>query len=248
MAKKMRAGFYSLSCCEGCELVVFDLEEKLLKALEFVEIVDARLFDGNHPNEKLDIAIVEGGVQSELDKKHLEEIRERSTYLVAFGACATIAGIPGIRNSLPKEMQAKLNSKAIIPVKEKVFPVPAVVKTDFVLQGCPAFTHELLDLLVALYHGKKPVLENIPVCKECKERENPCLLFEGIPCLGPVTYAGCKALCPTERAQCIGCRGFTEDANFEALRKRFRKMDVDERIIHNLFTYFNQNPFKKEGE
>ena len=249
MAKKIKAGFYSLSCCEGCETAVFDLEENLLKALGFIEIVDARFFDGNHPEEKLDVAIVEGCVESDADKEHLLEIRARADILVAFGACATIVGIPGIRNALPEEVQKRLNSKAIIPTKEKAYPLSAFVKVDAMLQGCPIFTHELLDVLVKLYHGIAPRLEDVPVCNECKEQENPCLLFEGIPCLGPVTYAGCKALCPTERAQCIGCRGFTNDANFESLREKFREMGVDKKIIQNLFTYFNPDPFKKkEGE
>ena len=248
MPKKLKAGFYSLSCCEGCEIVMFDLEENFLKTLNFVEIVEARLFDGKHPTEKLDIAIVEGCVESDADKKHLLEIRDRCKYLVAFGACATIVGIPGIRNALPKEVQKKLNRKAIVPVKEKALPLSAFVKVDALLQGCPAFTHEIVDVLVKIYHGIVPSLEEVPVCNECKERENPCLLFEGVPCLGPVTYAGCKALCPSEKAQCIGCRGFTKDGNFKALRKKFQEMGASEKEIQNLFTYFNQDPFAKKKE
>jgi len=248
MKKKLRIGLYSLSCCEGCEIVLFDLEKELLKALDMITIVDARLIDGNHPKEKLDAAIVEGCVETEKDKKHLLEIRERASYLIGFGACATIAGIPGIRNALPEQIQKKLASKAIIPPKDKVYPITAFVNVDYLMQGCPVFSHELLDVIVKLFHGIKPRLDEMPVCKECRERENPCLLDQGIPCLGPVSYAGCKALCPSERAQCIGCRGFTKDANFESLRDKFRKMGVSEKEIHNLFTYFNPNPFKKKEE
>ncbi len=249
MRKKLRVGFFSLSCCEGCSLVFFDLEENMLKALDFIEIVDARLFDGNHPEERLDLAIIEGGIQNERDKDDLVAVRKRSDYLIGFGACATVAGVPGMRNALPQQMQKSLQKKAIKPIKEKVYPINAFVKVDYLLQGCPVFTHELLDVLVKLYHGTKPKLEEVPVCKECIERENPCLLFQRIPCLGPVSYGGCKALCPTERGQCIACRGITKDGNFEALRELFRKMGVSEQEIHNLFTYFTANPFeKKEGE
>lgn len=248
MGKKLRAGFYSLSCCEGCEIVLFDLEERLLKVLEFIEIVDARLFDGNHPGQKLDVAIVEGCVESDSDKRRLLEIREKCSLLVGFGACATIVGIPGIRNALPEAIQKKLNRKAVFPVKEKAYPIPAFVKTDYLMQGCPVFSHEIVDVLVKLYHGIIPKQEEVPVCKECRENENPCLLFQGIPCLGPVTYAGCRALCPGEKAQCIGCRGFTKDANFVSLREKFREMDVPEKIINNLFTYFNQSPFGEKEE
>jgi len=244
--KKLKAGFYSLSCCEGCELILFDLEQNFPKALEMIEIIDARLFDGSHPKEKLDIAFVEGCVEADSDKKHLLEIRKRAKLLVAFGACATIVGIPGIRNALPFNIASKLNAKAVLPVKEKAFPLTAFVKVDYLMHGCPVFSHELLDVIVKLFHGIIPRLEEVPVCKECKQRENPCLLLKGVPCLGPVSYAGCKALCPSENAQCIGCRGFTKDANFDALREKFREMGIDEKLIHNLFTYFNPDPFKEE--
>tara|TARA_Y100000310_G_scaffold329315_1_gene398921 strand:- start:277 stop:1020 length:744 start_codon:yes stop_codon:yes gene_type:complete len=246
MGKKMKIGFYSLSCCEGCELVFFDLEENMLKALDFVEVVEARLFDGKHPDKKLDVAIIEGGVQTELDKEHLLQIRKRADYVIGFGACATIAGVPGMRNALPEKLKQQIKKKVIIPIKEKVLPINALVKTDYLMQGCPVFTHELLDILVKLYHGIKPVLDEMPVCKECKEQSNPCLLFEGIPCLGSVSYAGCKALCPNQHAQCIGCRGFTKDGNFSSLREKFREMKISEHEIKNLFTYFNPDPF--EGE
>jgi sulfhydrogenase subunit delta len=246
MPKKLKAGFFSLSCCEGCSLVFFDLEEKMLKALGFIEIVDARLFDGNHPNEKLDLAIVEGGVQSERDKRALIAIRERSAFLVGFGACATIAGIPGIRNALPGETRTALKKKAIVPIKERVFPIGSFVRVDYLMQGCPVFSHELFDVLVKLHHGIAPRLEEIAVCKECREKENPCLLLGGEPCLGPVAYAGCRALCPSENAPCIACRGFTQDGNFASLREIFRKNGVSEQEIGNLFTYFTANPFDKK--
>ena len=248
MKNKLKVGLYSLSCCEGCEIVFFDLGKELLKALDMITIVDARLIDGNHPKEKLDAAIVEGCVETDLDKKHLLEIRERADYLIGFGACATIAGIPGIRNALPEAIKKKLERKAIIPTKDKAYPITAFVEVDYLMQGCPVFTHELLDVIVKLFHGIKPRLDEMPVCKECKEQENQCLLFQGIPCLGPVSYAGCKALCPTENAQCIGCRGFTKDANFESLRNKFREMGLNEKEIYNLFTYFNPDPFGKKGE
>lgn len=244
MPKKLRLGFFSLSCCEGCSLVFFDLEQNLLKALKFLDIVEARLFDGKHPDQWLDVAIVEGGVQNERDKRELIALRERCTYLIGFGACATIGGVPGMRNALPKQAQAAIKKKAIKPIKQKVYPINAFVKVDYLMQGCPVFTHELLDVLVKLFHGIRPVLEEVPVCMECREQENSCMLFQGIPCLGPVTYAGCKALCPSNGAQCIGCRGFLKEANFEALLTLFKQMNVSEREIMNLLTYFNENPLK----
>ncbi|MBN2067608.1 MAG: hypothetical protein JW744_04025 [Candidatus Diapherotrites archaeon] len=240
--KKLKIGFFSLTCCEGCELAVLDLEERLLKALNYIEIADSRLLLEKPLSKKLDIAFVEGSVISKHDLDSLHSIRERSSFLVALGACATIAGIPGIRNSLPDYLQDKIKRNQIKPMKEKAFPISAFVKVDFLLQGCSINEEEFLTFLNRFLHGKTTRLEQIPVCFECKHRQNSCLLLKGIACLGPVTYAGCNALCPSENAQCIGCRGFTDDANFTALDSLFKEIGLSKEERHNLFTYFNQLP------
>jgi len=249
LPKKLRVGFFSLSCCEGCGLALLDLEEKLLKALNFIEIAESRLLL-EKPKEnasRLDIAFVEGSVVSNSDLNKLQAVREKSGFLVAMGACAAIAGIPGIRNSLPKEIQKRLVEKAIKPVKGKAYPLSAFAKVDFMLNGCSINEQEFLDFLNRFLHGEKPRLQEIPVCFECKLRENACLLLKGIPCLGPVSYAGCNALCPSEKAQCIGCRGFTKDANFASLNRLFEEAGLSKKERFNLFTYFNPLPKELKG-
>lgn len=241
---KVRAGFFSLSCCEGCELAVLDLEEKLLKAFNELEIVESRLLlEKLKPNaSRLDVSFVEGSVISKHDLDKLHYVREKSNYLVALGACATIAGIPGIRNALPQGLRKKLKRQAIKPVKEKAYPLSAFVKVDYLLQGCSINEQEFFDFLNKFLHGAKPVLQEVPVCFECKRRENACLLLKGEACLGPASYAGCDALCPSQNAQCIGCRGFTGDANFRALDGLFREFGLSKKERYNLFTYFNPLP------
>lgn len=249
MAKeKTRIGLFSLTCCEGCEFAILDLEEKLLKAFESIEIVEARvLMEKIKPKAKeLDIAFVEGSVVSNHDLEKLHYIREKSRLLVALGACATIAGIPGIRNALPQGIRERLKEKAIKPVKEKAYPLSAFVKVDYLLQGCSINENEFLDFINKAMHGVIPKLEDVPVCFECKLKENGCLLLKGIPCLGPVSFAGCDALCPSFNAQCIGCRGFTGDANFKSLDALFEKMGQTKKQRYNLFTYFNQLPKELE--
>jgi coenzyme F420-reducing hydrogenase gamma subunit len=242
--KKLAIGFFSLSCCEGCELAVLDLEEKLLQAFKQVEIVESRLLmERIKPAAaRLDIAFVEGSVVSKQDLDKLHYIREKTDFLVAFGACAAIAGIPGIRNALPASLQEKVKRQAIKPLKEKVYSLSAFVQVDHLLQGCSINELEFLDFLNKYLHGVKPRLEEVPVCFECKLRENDCLLLKGIACLGPASYAGCDALCPSQNAQCIGCRGFTKDANFKALDGLFKGIGLSKKERYNLFTYFNPLP------
>jgi len=247
--QKLKIGFFSLTCCEGCGFAVLDLEEKLLRAFELIEIVESRvLMEKPRPSAiKLDVAFVEGSVVTKHDLDKLMEIRQKASFLVALGACATIAGINGIRASLPKEMNEMLKRNALRPVKEKAFPLSAFVPVDFMLQGCPINEQEFLDFLNKFLHGVKPRLDDTPVCFECKLRENDCLLLKGIPCLGPASYAGCNALCPSLNAQCIGCRGFTGDANFSSLDSIFKEIGLTKKQRFNLFTYFNQLPEPLEG-
>lgn len=252
--EKVRVGLFSLSCCEGCGFAVLDLEEKLLQAFEYIEIVESRvLLEKTRPRGKeLDIAFVEGSVVSNKDLDKLQYIREKSGLVVALGACAAIAGIPGIRNSLPEGIRERLKEKAIKPVREKAYPISAFVKVDYLLQGCAINEKEFLDFVNNVLHGVIPKLEDVPVCFECKLKENGCLLLQGIPCLGPVSFAGCEALCPSCNAQCIGCRGFTGDGNFKSLDRLFKEMGQTKKERHNLFTYFNPLPkelgFLKEGD
>jgi len=242
--EKVKIGFFSLSCCEGCELAVLDLEGTLLKAFNQIEIVESRLLmEKVKPSaRKLDLAFVEGSVVTSHDLDKLHHVREKTDFLVALGACAAIAGIPGIRNALPSGIQERLRQKAIKPVKKKVCPISAFVEVDYTLNGCSINEQEFLDFLNKFLHGVKPRLQEVPVCFECKLRENACLLLKGEACLGPVTYAGCNALCPSQNAQCIGCRGFTKDANFSSLEKIFKELGLSREESYSLFTYFNPLP------
>ncbi|MDD5147830.1 MAG: hypothetical protein PHH08_00015 [Candidatus ainarchaeum sp.] len=241
--EKTRLGFFSLTCCEGCELAVLELNRDFVKALGFVEILESRMLREKNPPQELDIAFVEGSIVGKDDLEKAQKIRERSRFLVAMGACATIAGIPGIRNALPEKIKSALPQRAVKKPLEAVHKLSDFVKVDFELQGCAINEKEFLKVLVQFHNGFFPRLENVPVCKECKEKENPCLLLEGKACLGPASYAGCNALCPSQKAQCIGCRGFTKDANFSALKRLFKEFGLTEGETKNIFTYFNPDPF-----
>ncbi|MFH2013549.1 MAG: cytochrome B, partial [Patescibacteria group bacterium] len=50
----------SLTCCEGCQVSIFDLGERFLEFLTKVDIGDFRLIEDIPDVDKYDIAIVEG--------------------------------------------------------------------------------------------------------------------------------------------------------------------------------------------
>lgn len=248
--EKVKVGFFSLTCCEGCEFAIIELEEKLLQALDLIEIVESRvLLEKLKPGSgRLDIAFVEGCVITSHDREKLQYIREKSSFLVAMGACAATAGVPGIRNSMPLGLQEKAMRQSLKPVLEKAFPLSAFTKVDYILNGCAVNHLEFIDFVNHFLHGVMPKLHDVPVCFECKLLENSCLLLKGTACLGPATFAGCGALCPSHNAQCIGCRGFTKDGNFRQLDKLFKEQGLSKKERRNLFTFFNPIPKELESE
>ncbi len=90
-------------------------------------------------------------------------------------------------------------------------PIAAHVTVDFELRGCPIDRRQLLEVIAALLHGRTPQRPAHSVCVECKRRGNVCVVVaDGTPCLGPVTHAGCGALCPSYNRGCYGCFGPAE--------------------------------------
>ena len=96
-------------------------------------------------------------------------------------------------------------------------PIEAVIKVDAVIPGCPIDRDEFVKVVKAVLVGKKPPVPDYPVCVECKLKENVCMFDKGGTCLGPITRAGCGAICPTYGDGCEGCRGLIPNPNVNAM-------------------------------
>jgi coenzyme F420-reducing hydrogenase gamma subunit len=147
--------------------------------------------------------------------ERIHDIRRRSKILVALGACAVQGGVNAMKNLHPAEWVKETvygKDKYLFP-SMPAQPVGAVVKVDYEVRGCPMSTPEFLHLLKSLVMGRKPETKDYAVCVECKLKENECVLDKGMFCLGPVTRAGCGALCPEFGQYCTGCRGMVSNAN-----------------------------------
>lgn len=208
---KPKVGFYSLTGCQGEYLTILGMEDSLLDLLSLVEVVDFKLASSVELPVNTDIAFVEGSVSTKKDLEYVEEVRRRSRVLVAIGNCAVWGGIQASTSGL---CQSDL-MRSVYGTEENLYGflgehkgIPEVVEVDYELQGCPIEGREFAELLIDLVRGVRPVLPDYPVCVECKIREIPCLIVErGLPCLGPITVAGCDARCPFYGTACIGCRG-----------------------------------------
>ncbi|KXB06717.1 NADH:ubiquinone oxidoreductase, partial [candidate division MSBL1 archaeon SCGC-AAA382C18] len=215
---KPKVAFFDFAGCEGDQLQIANLEEKLLNLVEIVDVVSFREVSSNRSDD-FDIAFVEGSIISDHGAGRLKEIRENADILVAIGSCATIAGINAIRNpqDFDKVQDRVYGDKAdYFETWEKAKSADAVVEVDYEVPQCPIEPDEFLYVVKSLVMGKEPLIPNYPVCVECKLNENICAFERGEFCLGPVTRAGCDSCCVNEGTKCWGCRGLIDDPNENA--------------------------------
>jgi coenzyme F420-reducing hydrogenase gamma subunit len=122
---------------------------------------------------------------------------------------------------------------------------------DFALNGCPISKRQLLSVISLILQGRPPMVRSHSVCIDCKLRGNVCVMVMGTPCLGPVTHAGCGALCPTYHRGCYGCYGPKETPNPASLSAWFsQKLGMSEPNLMRAFRtfYANAPAFRQESE
>jgi sulfhydrogenase subunit delta len=174
--------------------------------------------------------------------ERIGEVRAQSRFLVTIGACATAGGIQALRNFATKGAYARAvyAHPEYLRTLETSTPISAHVGVDYELHGCPIDRRQLLEVLLAYLAGRRPVVAGHSVCQECKERQTVCLLVaHGTACLGPVTRAGCGALCPSLGRGCFGCFGPSDSANSTSLSAQLVQMGTTDREISRLFGTFN---------
>ena len=165
-----------------------------------------------------DVSLVEGSITTPHDAERIREIREASTTLIAIGACATAGGIQALRNFADIEgfLAAVYATPGVhLDARHLDADRRTTCSVDLELQGCPINKHQLLEVdLARSSPGARPNIPAYSVCVECKRRGTPCVMVaRGVPCLGPVTHAGCGAICPAYARGCYGCFGPKETPN-----------------------------------
>ncbi len=220
MADKPKVAFFDFAGCEGDQLQIANLEETLLDVLGHIDVVAFREVMTGEYADSYDIAFIEGSITTPADDTRIREIRAKSRYLVALGACATIGGINCMKNFLSEttyRQQVYGEHFRWYPTYA-ARPVCAVVPVDAEIHGCPIDPNEFLRVVKDLLLGNTPYIPSHPVCVECKAAGNICRFDLGRPCLGIIARAGCGACCVSEGAQCWGCRGLAPYANLDAAR------------------------------
>jgi sulfhydrogenase subunit delta len=189
-----------------------------------------------------DLSLVEGSITTADDAERILRIREQSRRLVTIGACATAGGIQALRNAadVDEYLAIVYATPRYITTLATSTPIAAHVPVDFELRGCPIDKHQLLDVISAFLGERRPNVAAHSVCVECKLRGNTCVMIApGTPCLGPVSHAGCGALCPTYDRGCYGCFGPAEDPNLESLTAQLIRLGADDPAVVRLLRTFN---------
>jgi sulfhydrogenase subunit delta len=239
---KPRVAVHKFSSCDGCQLAFLNLGEDLLTLAERVELVHFAEAGPLDPDTDVEVAFVEGSISTPEDLERIQHIRQHSRLLIAIGACATSGGIQALRNQANgAEWIAQIyNHPEAITSLERSTPIASQVKVDFELWGCPVSGQQILAVVNSLLLGVAPRDNADKVCTECKRRNQTCVMVShGVACMGPVTRAGCGALCPSLGRDCYGCYGPAENANADALAQHFSHLGLTPQAIVRRFQSIN---------
>jgi coenzyme F420-reducing hydrogenase gamma subunit len=244
---------WKFASCDGCQLQLLNCEDELIPLAAEVEIAYFPEATRAVVEGPYDVSLVEGSITTPEDRERIQQVREVSGRLVTIGACATAGGIQALRNFADvAEFRAVVYAHPeYVATLEQSTGIAEHVQVDFELRGCPVDRTQLLEVLAAALQDRRPRIATHSVCVECKARGNVCVtVAHGTPCLGPVTQAGCGALCPTFGRGCYGCFGPQDSPNTASMAEVLAERGLSEPQIVRLYRTFNAaaDAFQAESE
>lgn len=250
---KPKLAVWKFASCDGCQLSLLDCEDELLAVAGEVEI--AHFLEASRKIVKgpYDLSLVEGSITTPDDLERIQQVRRISKKLVTIGACATSGGIQALRNfkDVKEFISIVYANPQYISTLDQSTAIADHVQVDFELRGCPINKTQLLEVICAFLQNRKPNVPSYSVCLECKRRQTVCVMVaHGTPCLGPVTHAGCDAICPSYDRGCYGCFGPKENPNTASVSHQFKEGGMDKEDLTRIFRGFNAfaKSFKEESE
>ena len=251
--KKPKLAVWKFSSCDGCQLSLLDCEDELLAIASAIYIANFPEASRAVSKGPYDISLVEGSITTPHDAERIHKIRRQSKALITIGACATAGGIQALRNfkDVKEFTSIVYATPEYISTLSKSTPISDHVRVDFQLRGCPVDKYQLIEVFNAFLNGRKPNTPTYSVCMECKQRGIVCrMVAHQQTCLGPVTQAGCNALCPSYDRGCFGCFGPKETPNTSSLAECWIKHGMSERDVVRNFRGINAyaKEFRLESE
>jgi coenzyme F420-reducing hydrogenase gamma subunit len=240
-APRPKLAVWKFASCDGCQLTLLNCEDELLALAEQVEIAYFPEATRATVSGPYDLSLVEGSVTTAHDAQRIQQVRQASSRLVTIGACATAGGVQALRNMADIEALTSVvyAHPEYISTLSTSTPISAHVPVDYELRGCPIDKHQLVEVVASYLQGRRPRIADESVCMECKRRGTVCVtVAHGTPCLGPVTHAGCGAICPAYDRGCYGCFGPAGTAN-TSLTGRITDLGMPARDVVHLYRTFN---------
>lgn len=234
---------WKFTSCDGCQLSLLDCEDELLLVADNIDIAYFMEASSHQVDGPYDLSIVEGSITTADEAERIQRVRQQSKMLITIGACASSGGIQALRNFADvDEFTAVVYARPdYIATLKTSTAISDHVPVDFVLEGCPINKAQLLEVLNAYLNRRKPQIPNHSVCVECKLKGNVCVMVaHGTPCMGPVTHAGCGAICPSYNRGCYACYGPKENPNMAALSHWWKtELDSDQAQLIERFRNIN---------
>ena len=160
----------ALSSCFGCHMSLLDIDERILQLVELVDFDKSPVNDIKKFTARCAVGLIEGGCCNQENVEVLRYFRENCDILVAVGDCATMGGIPAMRNTVPlqecmdeayRDGPTVYNPSGQLPndpelplLLDRVYPAQDIVKIDYFLPGCPPPADAIWAALVALLTDK----------------------------------------------------------------------------------------------
>lgn len=240
--KRPSLAVWKFSSCDGCQLSLLDCEDELLAVADALDIAYFPEATSHEAPGPYDISLVEGSITTPHDVQRIRDVRNISRVLITIGACATAGGIQALRNfrDVKEFTNIVYAHPEFIDTLETSTAIADHVKVDFELRGCPINKRQLIEVVNAAVNGRKPNVPVYSVCEECKRAGNVCVMVaHGTPCLGPVTQAGCGAICPSYNRGCYGCFGPAEKANTASLSRQLQALGMPKEDLVRFYSTFN---------
>jgi Ni,Fe-hydrogenase III small subunit/ferredoxin len=162
---KLKVATVWLDGCSGCHMSFLDMDERLLKLAELIDIVYSPIVDAKIFPDEVDIALVEGAVASVDDEVKIKKVRAHSKMLIAMGDCAVAGNVPSMRNPIGPEKildrayienadaQQQIPCVVVPKLLKIVRPIHEFVTVDVFLPGCPPSADTFYTALTALVTG-----------------------------------------------------------------------------------------------
>ena len=164
-----------LAGCSGCHMSFLDIDERIVKLVELVDLRATPITDLKHPDEGgVDVGILEGGVNNTTNEEVVKLMRKRCKILVSLGDCAVFGGVPAMRNFFTLEeslrraymetestdAEGKIPTDPELCKPTRVRAIHEIVPVDLFVPGCPPDADIIFYVLSELAQGRMPELKN----------------------------------------------------------------------------------------